>query len=286
MRQASWECLVRIAQAYYDTLPSYMSGIFELMQRTVKGDEEDVALQALEFWCTICEEEADREAVSEGGSPSIGRVLAAAAGVPRPAPRAPSPRGGPLARPTPRAAQAAATRSEGEASSDVNHYFIKAALPHLAPLLLEQLTKQEEGQETEDGVWNLSMAGGTCLGLCASVAGDVVVPLVMPYVQSNIQAKDGADSWRWREAATFAFGSILEGPSVPTLSQLVHSGLPFLLAALKDPSAHVKDTTAWTIGVRGRRGGGRWGEQQLVAAPSERHCPALAPPPLLPRPHL
>ena len=28
----------------------------------------------------------------------------------------------------------------------MNHNFIKAALPHLVPLLLEQLTKQEEGQ--------------------------------------------------------------------------------------------------------------------------------------------
>lgn len=52
------------------------------------------------------------------------------------------------------------------------------------------------------------------------------------------------------QAATFAFGSILEGPSVDTLQQLVQSGLGFLLTALKqDPNAHVKDTTAWTIGA-------------------------------------
>ena len=30
-------------------------------------------------------------------------------------------------------------------STDVNHHFIKAALPHLVPLLLEQLTKQVGG---------------------------------------------------------------------------------------------------------------------------------------------
>ena len=143
-------------------------------------------------------------------------------------------------------------RPQDGASTDadsVNHHFIKAALPHLVPLLLEQLTKQEEGQETDDGVWNVSMAAGTCLAICASVAGDAVVPLVMPFVTSNIQKPDGADNWRAREAATFAFGSILEGPGVDTLGQLVQSGLGFLLTALKqDPNAHVKDTTAWTIG--------------------------------------
>lgn len=56
-----------------------------------------------------------------------------------------------------------APQDAGSASSDpdsVNHHFIKAALPHLVPLLLEQLTKQEEGQETDDGVWNVSMVGG------------------------------------------------------------------------------------------------------------------------------
>lgn len=79
----------------------------------------------------------------------------------------------------------------------------------------------------------------------------------MPFVTANIQKTDGAESWRAREAATFAFGSILEGPTVETLGQLVQSGLGFLLTALKqDPNAHVKDTTAWTIGAGGAGG---WG---------------------------
>ena len=52
---------------------------------------------------------------------------------------------------------------------------------------------QEEGQETDDGVWNVSMASGTCLALCASVAEDAIVPLVMPYVTANIQKADGTD---------------------------------------------------------------------------------------------
>ncbi|RWV98744.1 hypothetical protein GW17_00038390 [Ensete ventricosum] len=118
------------------------------------------------------------------------------------------------------------------------------ALPTLVPLMLETLLKQEEDQDQEDGVWNLSMAGGTCLGLIARTVGDAVVPLVMPFVENNITKGD----WRSREAATFAFGSILEGPSIEKLAPLVHSGLEFLLNAMKDQNSHVKDTTAWTLG--------------------------------------
>lgn len=65
----------------------------------------------------------------------------------------------------------------------VHHHFIQAALPHLVPMLLEQLTKQDEGQDQEEGTWNMAMAGGTCLDLVAQSVGDAVVPLVMPYVQ-------------------------------------------------------------------------------------------------------
>jgi hypothetical protein len=51
-----------------------------------------------------------------------------------------------------------------------NHHFIKAVVPHLVPVLLKQLTKQEEGQEQDDTAWNLAMASGTCLGLLARTA--------------------------------------------------------------------------------------------------------------------
>lgn len=57
-------------------------------------------------------------------------------------------------------------------------------------------------QETDDGVWNVSMAAGTCLALCASVAGDAIVQLVMPFVTANIQKTDAAEAWRLREVCS------------------------------------------------------------------------------------
>lgn len=65
----------------------------------------------------------------------------------------------------------------------------------------------------------------------------------------NIGKADSPEDWRLREAATFAFGSILDGPPPDKLAALVAVGLPFLLNALKDPHTAVRHTTAWTIGA-------------------------------------
>jgi len=58
IRKTSFECLVKIAELYYDTLDDIiMSHIFELTVTAIRQDEEVVALQAIEFWSTIAEEE-------------------------------------------------------------------------------------------------------------------------------------------------------------------------------------------------------------------------------------
>jgi hypothetical protein len=48
-------------------------------------------------------------------------------------------------------------------------------------------------------------------------------------LQPNIDRKAAPEDWRYREAATFVFGCILEGPSPDQLAQLVLPGLTFLL---------------------------------------------------------
>ncbi|KAK4351001.1 hypothetical protein RND71_030314 [Anisodus tanguticus] len=201
IRQAAFECLASISSTYYEKLAPYIQDIFNITAKAVKEDVEPVALQAIEFWSSICDEEID--------------ILEDYGG-------------------------------DFTADSDVPcYYFIKQALPALVPMLLETLLKQEEDQDQDEGAWNLAMAGGTCLGLVARTVGDDIVPLVMPFIQENISKPD----WRQREAATYAFGSILEGPSPDKLTPLVNVALNFMLSALtKDPNSHVKDTTAWTLG--------------------------------------
>lgn len=68
VKETAFMCLVRVAENYYDHLPEYMEAIFGQTAAAIKGagvegaDDkvESTGLQALEFWTSVCEEEAER----------------------------------------------------------------------------------------------------------------------------------------------------------------------------------------------------------------------------------
>ena len=70
----------QVAANYYEKLPAYMQDIFRLTHRAAKEDEEDVAKQAIEFWCTVCEEELDIQQVSARPARCMGVTIPYIAG--------------------------------------------------------------------------------------------------------------------------------------------------------------------------------------------------------------
>ena len=59
---SSFGCLNRIMGLYYDKMKFYMEkALFGLTIMGMKNQEEDVAKLAIEFWCTVCEEELSIE---------------------------------------------------------------------------------------------------------------------------------------------------------------------------------------------------------------------------------
>jgi importin subunit beta-1 len=58
-RKTAYECLAKIVSLYYNTLPNYMQVLFSITLNAIKTDDQMVALQALEFWSSICDEEND-----------------------------------------------------------------------------------------------------------------------------------------------------------------------------------------------------------------------------------
>lgn len=150
VRAAAYECIVQIAFQYYDKLQAYMQTLFQLTFGTIRNDVENVALQAIEFWSTVCEEEMELNELANECA-EMGREVP---------------------------------------PESVCVGYVKAALEHLCPLLTETLMKQDETLDVDDDVWNLSMSGSMCLQLVAATVLDDVVPVIMPFVQGNISSEN------------------------------------------------------------------------------------------------
>jgi importin subunit beta-1 len=59
IRIASFTCLHEIAANYYSKLPPYMGEMFNISVKAINEDSEEVGLQAVEFWSTLCDIELD-----------------------------------------------------------------------------------------------------------------------------------------------------------------------------------------------------------------------------------
>ncbi|CAO1632013.1 unnamed protein product [Sympodiomycopsis kandeliae] len=201
VKVAAYECLVKIMQLYYHQMRYYMEqALFGLTVLGMRDSEERVALQAVEFWSTVCEEEIEL------------------------------------------AEEAAESAEFGEEPYRTCYNFAKIALPEIAPVLMELLRNQDEGDDEDD--WNIAKAAGTCIGLLANCVQDDIVPLAIPFIEQNI----GSEQWQARDAAVLCFGSILNGPDPTKLTPLVEQALSTVITMLQDVSVAVKDSAAWTLG--------------------------------------
>uniref|UniRef100_A0A7S1CL41 Importin N-terminal domain-containing protein n=1 Tax=Bicosoecida sp. CB-2014 TaxID=1486930 RepID=A0A7S1CL41_9STRA len=137
-----------------------------------------------------------------------------------------------------------------EHTSDLRGYIGKA-LGTLVPMATTAMLKQDEHADASD-TWNIAMAGSTLLSLVAGCVKDDIVPMVNEFVAAHLDSED----WHSREAAVFAFGSIMSGPSQESIGAAIAGSLPILLSRLTpgdegalDPHPMVRESCAWTLGT-------------------------------------
>ncbi|XP_070570539.1 importin subunit beta-1-like isoform X1 [Ptychodera flava] len=60
VKVAALQCLVKIMSLYYHHMETYMGpALFAITVEAMKNEEDEVALQGIEFWSTVCDEEMD-----------------------------------------------------------------------------------------------------------------------------------------------------------------------------------------------------------------------------------
>lgn len=94
-------------------------------------------------------------------------------------------------------------------------------------------------------VWNLRKCSAAALDIISNVFGDEILPTLMPIVQAKLSTTDDA-TWKEREAAVLALGAIAEGcihGLYPHLSEIV----AFLIPLLDDKFALIRSISCWTL---------------------------------------
>ena len=126
-----------------------------------------------------------------------------------------------------------------------NKRFILTYIGGLVKMLTTLMTRVSADDGEDE--YTTAQAAGVCLQNCAAAAEDAALAPVMEFVSTGFaHAK-----WEVRDAASLAFGCILEGPSDAALKPLINQALGTLIARLsgpaRDASAIVRETTAWVL---------------------------------------
>jgi len=218
IQAGAYGCLNRIMGLFYEKMRFYMEkALFGLTIMGMKNPEEDVAKLAIEFWCTVCEEELSIEDDNSlVNMQSFTKVLT----------------------------RLTKMQAQQEGATELRPYFnfSRVAAREVVPVLLELLTQQDEDAGDED--YNISRAAYQCLQLFAQTVGGDLVQIVLGFVEQNLRH----DDWHRRDAAVSAFGAIMEGPDEKMLDPLVRQALPVLINMMGDPVVQVKDSVAFALG--------------------------------------
>lgn len=251
VRKFVCKALVFVLSTWPEKLAPEMNNLVEYMLYSTQDKDEDVALEAAEFWLQFAEETrlADQlrpylprvipvllkcMVYSELSLLMLGESNDDAEQPDRPEDIKPRHYGG------------ATHRSEREEQQEATTHRSRAAID-------AEFDDDEDDEEEDDdddfddddalGSWNLRKCSAAALDVLAVHFHDEILPTLLPLLKERLFSED----WIQREAGILALGAVAEGcmsgiePHLPTL-------VPMLLNMLQDKQPLVRSITCWTLG--------------------------------------
>ncbi|KAL1569023.1 Transportin-1 [Salvia divinorum] len=221
VRKLVCAAFVQLIEVRSAVLEPHLRNVIEYMLVVNKDQDDEVALEACEFWSAYCEAEFPPESLREF-LPRLLPILLS-----------------------------------NMAYSDDDESIVEAeedgSLPDreqdLKPRFHASRFHGSEDVEDEDddivNVWNLRKCSAAALDFLSNVFGDEILPTLMPIVQAKLSAT-GDEAWKDREAAVLAFGAIGEGcinGLYPHLSEII----AFLVPLLDDKYPLIRSISCWTL---------------------------------------
>ncbi|KAI3617681.1 hypothetical protein CBS9595_003590 [Malassezia furfur] len=261
VRKFVCKALVFVLSTWPEKLAPEMNNLVEYMLYSTQDKDEDVALEAAEFWLQFAEETrlADQlrpylprvipvllkcMVYSELSLLLLGESNDDAAQPDRPEDIKPRHYGGT----THRSERVAA--EEGEAPTHGTTHRSRAAIDAEFDEENDDEDDDEDDDDEDDeddddalGSWNLRKCSAAALDVLAVHFHEEILPTLLPLLKERLFSED----WVQREAGILALGAIAEGcmsgiePHLPTL-------VPMLLSMLQDKQPLVRSITCWTLG--------------------------------------
>ncbi|KAJ6739285.1 TRANSPORTIN 1 ISOFORM 1 [Salix koriyanagi] len=221
VRKLVCAAFVQLIEVQPSFLEPHLRSVAEYILQVNKDGDDEVALEACEFWSAYCDAQLPPENLREF-LPRLIPVLLS------------------------NMAYADDDESLAEAEED-------ESLPDrdqdLKPRFHTSRFHGSDSAEDDDddivNVWNLRKCSAAALDILSNVFGDEILPTLMPVVQAKLSAS-GDESWKDREAAVLALGAVAEGcinGLHPNLSQMVG----FLIPLLDDKFPLIRSISCWTI---------------------------------------
>ncbi|KAK6912250.1 Importin-beta, N-terminal domain [Dillenia turbinata] len=221
VRKLVCAAFVQLIEVRPSFLEPHIRNVIEYMLQVNKDGDDEVALEACEFWSAYCDAQLPPESLREF-LPRLIPVLLS------------------------NMVYAEDDESLADAEED-------GSLPDREQDLRPRFhTSRFHGSENADdddddivNVWNLRKCSAAALDVLSNVFGDEILPSLMPLIQAKLSNADDS-VWKEREAAVLALGAVAEGcinGLYPHLSEII----AFLIPLLDDKFPLIRSISCWTL---------------------------------------
>uniref|UniRef100_A0A1J3DNQ7 Transportin-1 n=1 Tax=Noccaea caerulescens TaxID=107243 RepID=A0A1J3DNQ7_NOCCA len=226
VRKLVCAAFVHLTEVFPSAIEPHLRNVMEYMLQVNKDPDEEVALEACEFWSAYCDAQLPPDNLKEFLPRLIPVLLSNMA----------------YADDDESLLDAEEDESQPDRDQDLKPRF------HTS-----RLHGSEDFDDDDDdsfNVWNLRKCSAAAIDILSNVFGDEILPALMPLIQAKLSAS-GDEAWKEREAAVLALGAIGEGCMnglYPHLSEIV----AFLLPLLDDKFPLIRSISCWTLSRFGK----------------------------------
>lgn len=220
VRKLVCSAFVQLIEVKPSFLEPHLRNVIEYMLQVNKDGDDEVALEACEFWSAYCDARLPPENLLEFLPRLIPILLS-------------------------NMVYADDDESLLEAEEDES---VPDRDQDLKPRFHSSRFHGSDSLEDDDdvvNVWNLRKCSAAALDILSNVFGDEILPTLLPLIQASLSAS-GDESWKQREAAVLAIGAVAEGcinGLYPHLSEII----TFLIPLLDDKFPLIRSISCWTL---------------------------------------